>query len=167
MHSILLAQIQGFVLAQDVAQPQLDPALSDLFSSGANLIAAAKSGKYALFFALVVMVLSKLVVKFGGKIPTPAPTSKLFGLVSTVQGWLKSPTISLWLIPTAGSVAGMFVTALAAGQPITFALVEQAVLIGLAGSGWGKQKADAEAAGDVAAATVVSKATAVADLRKP
>lgn len=106
----------------------------------AQLFAAAGSGQIALAVAVGLMLLTRLVLKFGSRIP------------GKVGEWLLTPTAT-WVLPMALSILGAVVTTLAVpGAQFSIPVLLSAVLIGLAGGGQGasaaaeaKIKADAAA----------------------
>lgn len=92
-----------------------------------------KAGKYGLAVVALLVFLTQLLLRFGPKIPGP------------VGVWLKSPWVT-WLAPQLLSIGGAVVSATAAGSPIDVDLILDAVLLGLAGGGFGAKTASMQAA---------------------
>jgi len=123
----------------------------------AQLLGAAKTGQIALAVAVGLMLLTRLFLKFGARIP------------GKVGEWFLQPT-STWILPMGLSILGAVVTTLAVpGVVFSIPVLLSAVLIGLAGGGQGASAAavaKAKADGDVAAAKVTSAGEAVAEINK-
>jgi hypothetical protein len=135
-------------------------------SLGADLqplldLASSKGLGPAAVVVAVLLVLSRLAMHYGSKLP-----GKL-GLA------LASPVAS-WALPVVLGVLGALGTALATGAPLSLGLVLGAVLAGMAAGGTGNKAAvlaKAVEKGEVAAAAVDSKTAAIialkADAAKP
>jgi hypothetical protein len=123
-----------------------------------DLIGHAKEGRIALAVVAVLVLLSTVLLRFGKRLP------------GKVGEALASPTAT-WIVPQVLSVLGALGASLATGAAFSVDLLIGAVLIGLAGGGFGAKQAalvQAADAGDKAAADTAakSKADVVAGLEK-
>ena len=139
--------------------------LSQLPATDAEASALAKAlwgfaveKNYAAAFAPLIVLLVWALKKWDVKIPKVGPA---------IDAFLDKPLVS-FLLPVLASAIGGFGTALFSGKPFTEALMAVvaaassaiATFIGI------KKVAEAVEAGKAAADTVVSKADAVAELKK-
>ena len=131
------------VTVEDLKDVDVSP-LKDAF-------AHKKAGKYGLAVVALLVFLTQLLLRFGPKLP---------GKVGEV---MKS-TWMTWAAPQVLSVVGALVSAATTGAPVDFDLIADAVLLGLAGGGFGakaKQKQDADAAAKGASDAVKTVSDAV------
>lgn len=152
------AQVVPPVELPPVAADPAHPVATEVLNDIAPLLQVAQ-GKVVGAFAIVVailLVLSRLLVRFGKRLP-----GKL--------GELATHPVVSWVLPPVLSVCGALFTALAAGAPVTVGLVVGAVLAGMTAAGTGNREAVLEHAvkkGEVARASVTDKAAALEALAK-
>lgn len=163
--------IHELALAQEVPAEALDAGVTVTLSADPSIVDIGQvarlaseldktgvAGILSLIAASVILV-ARLLTRFGSKLP------------GAVGVWLATPTAT-WILPQVLSIAGALLTALASGQPVTLTLILGALGIGLMGGGVGAAGAKeaqikkADAAGELAAAGVNSKAGTVSVLAK-
>lgn len=129
-----------------------------------DVLLAAQSRRWGWLVAIVVGVLAKALIWAGRKFDVTSKVGHYVHLILDLPG-------AAWAIPLIGSVTGSLVTSYAAGTPVSFDLIMQAVLVGGFAGGWNTTKAvqveQAKDAGKVAAAEVVSKQAAISVIRGP
>ena len=154
--------IHELALAQDAVAPdaghELVASPNQMAITATAVDGSGLAGTLVVLFGAIIAI-TKLLRDVGQKLP------------GKVGEWFATP-FATWLIPMVLSISGALVTTLTSGQPVTFMLIVGALLLGASGGGIGAAGAKeaqikkADAAGELAAAGVTTKADTVSVFRK-
>lgn len=146
---------------------QINPPSFDIAAVAKALLSAAKDGDYIAVLAAVLVLLVAGIRIYGqqirGELPDENPLDK--GLT-----WLLESKPGGWVLNVLTALAGAYATALLAGEPITWAVTQAALLTALSGAalwelvkdilGWWAAKKALEA-GEAAKAKIQNSGDAV------
>ena len=150
------------MLLAQVASPSFD-----LAAIAKALLSAAKDGDYVAVLAAVLVLLVAAIRIYGQKLRGELPDENFLDKALT---WLLESKPGGWALNVLTALAGAYATALLAGEPITWAVTQAALLTALSGAalwelakdilGWWAAKKALEA-GEAAKAKIQNSGDAV------